>query len=308
MRLILEGIDGVGKSSIITEIERTHRVKSFHLGKPPKGVTPHQWSDYFRRHYDSYELLSRSHVSEQVYGSLIRGKSLIDEWQAWLLTMQLRVRGFRIAYVVRNKAAVDDAMGARTKEQLTDYDRWVLLNWEAMEQAYMRYLPSDITTLVHNHGELRHAVQQAAVIGTPILESSSVELRGIGSLDPKVLIVGDEFTLRRRAFAHAKPFDFGAASKLLFEALRDLPGVYITNSVFHDLGEIRSQFQLNAELRRFPTARVVALGNNADKRLRALGRTPNALVPHPQFWRRFRYADQGSYVNDLKQIVEFHHG
>ncbi len=306
MRLILEGIDGVGKSSILEGIEKTHRVRSIHLVKPPKGVTPHKWSDYFRENYDTYELLSRSHISERVYGDLIRGRSLIDDWQNWLLNLQLQVRGFRIAYIVRSLEQVEEQMMKRDKP--SDYDLWVLKNWSAMCAAYNKYLPAHLTSQVTNAGELSHAISSASVVGITPLETSYRDLRGIGSLVPRVIFVGDEFTLRRRSFAHAKPFDFGEASKLLFEALSPFPHIYLTNSFYNDLGEIRSQFQLTDELKRFAGAKIVALGAEACIRLKRIGFEPNQVIPHPQYWRRFRYKDRASYVADLTQVAEKYHG
>jgi len=306
MRLILEGIDGVGKSTILKRIEDSHRVKSVHLVKPPKGVTPHQWSDYFRKNYDEFELLSRSHVSERVYGELIRGKSLIDEWQNWLLNMQLRVRGFRIVFIERNFHTVKKQMAER--ESPSDYDKWVLENWDAMRRTYLESLPPDLTIFVDNDGELDDAVAKAVVAGTPINYTNPVELRGIGSLSPKVVLLGDEFTRRRWSVPHAKPFDFGEASKMVFRAVGHCPSVYITNTSYPDLGDIRSQFQLDSELRRFVGVPIIALGNEALMRLRRLGKEAVAVIPHPQYWRRFKYADQDSWVADLRGVVERYHG
>jgi hypothetical protein len=307
MRLILEGIDGVGKSSILEKIEKSHRVKSIHLVKPPKGVTPHKWSDYFREAYDNNELLSRSHISERVYGTLIRNRSLIDDWQNWLLNLQLEVRGFRIAYIVRSLSHVEEQIMKRGAAA-SDYDLWVVKNWFAMGQAYEKFLPRHLTHMIHNEGQLQQAVEQAVTVGVSPLWTNHTDLRGIGSLTPKVVLVGDEFTLRRRDFAHAKPFDFGEASKMLFEALNQLRHIYITNSRYDDLGDIRSQFQLRDELTRFAGAKIIALGADAAKRLKMLGFEPHQIMPHPQYWRRFKYADRGSYVNDLKQVAENFHG
>jgi hypothetical protein len=306
MRLILEGIDGVGKSSILEKIERSHRVKSAHLIKPPKGVTPHKWSDYFRENYDTAELLSRSHISERVYGNLIRGRSLIDDWQNWLLNLQLETRGFRIAYIVRDLALVEEQI-AKRGTTASDYDLWVIKNWFAMGQAYEKYLPKHLTTVVHNAGQLNDAVEKAVVVGVN-RETTSHDLRGIGSLTPKVIIVGDEFTLRRRDFPYAKPFDFGEASKMLYEALNQLSRIYICNSRYNDLGDIRSQFQLSEEMKYFAGAKIIALGNEAAKRLKMVGFEAHQVLPHPQYWRRFKYVDRGSYVAQLKQVAENFHG
>ena len=306
MRLILEGIDGVGKSSILAEIDRTHRIKTAHLGKPPKGVTAHQWSDYFRAHYDNFELLSRSHVSERVYGSLIRGKSLIDDWQNWLLNQQLRTRGFRIAFIERPFDIVKAQMAQRAEP--SDYDMWVLKNWDAMRRAYLEFLPPDLTLFIDNNRELTSAVKKAAVAGAVLNYTNPMELRGIGSLTPKVILLGDEFTRRRHAFAHAKPFDWGEASKMVFRAVGHLDHVYIGNTRYPDLGDIRSQFQLDAELRRFPGVPIVTLGTEALTRLHRAGKDPVATIPHPQYWRRFKYKDSDSWVADLRRIAEQHHG
>jgi len=308
MRLILEGIDGVGKSSILACIEKNMpRARSRHLVKPPKGITPHKFSDYFRQAYDGSDLLSRSHVSERVYGTLIRNRSLIDDWQNWLLNMQLEVRGFRIAYIVRDFALVEEQILKRGSEA-SDYDLWVIKNWHSMGMAYSKFLPSRLTTVIHNTNSIEHAAELAASVGIGPLQTSPGELRGIGSLRPKVILVGDEFTLRRREFPHAKAFDFGEASKMLFEALQHLERIYITNSFYHDLGDIRSQFQLRDELKRFVGAKIIALGAKAAERIKRIGFESDQIVPHPQYWRRFKYADRGSYINDLKQVAENFHG
>lgn len=299
MRLILEGVDGSGKSSILEAIAKTHRVTSTHLGKPPKSVTPLQWADYFRAAYDQFELISRCHVSEQVYGTLIRGRSLIDDWQAWHLEQQLRVRNFKIAYVTSAYAA----QRIRDRGAPSDYDLWVLDHMQDMEASYLRFLPRPLTAIIHNDGELQAAVNQAVVWGVPIMETTHVELKGIGSLTPKVVLVGDELTRRRWGFPYAKPFDFGAAARLLFEALRRVEDFYLTNSQFPDLGPIGSQFQLIRELKRFAGIRLIALGAEAATRCRRAGFEPHAIVPHPQYWRRFRYADQAAYVRDLQSVV-----
>lgn len=310
MRLILEGIDGAGKTTILETIERLQREKGIgcactvrHLDKPPKGVTPHQWSDYFREHYDQAHLLSRSHVSERVYGTLIRKKSLIDDWQNWLLTLQLQVRGFRIAYVT----APSDQMKARILsrgEKASDYDRWVVDHLEEMNRLYIESLPPHLVTLVLNQdGRLGAAIEQCLAISESPFETNYVELRGIGSLTPKFLLLGDELTRRRWDFPHAKPFDFGEAAKMVFRALGHRYDFYMTNTRFPDLGDIRSQFQLESELKRFPGVPIIALGNEALTRLRKIGKEAASVVPHPQYWRRFKYHDQEAWVEDLKQVA-----
>lgn len=305
MRLILEGIDGSGKSTILEEIrKRFPEVETDHLQKPPKGVTPHQWSDYFRAAYDKCGLLSRSHVSERVYGALIRKRSLIDAWQNWLLTLQLQVRGFRIAYIVVPPGQMQSRIVGRG-DKMSDYDRWVLDHMNEMHRLYMESLPPHLVTLVDNQdGNLEKAVQRCLEVGIHPNQTNPMELRGIGSLTPKFILVGDELTRRRWDFPHAKPFDFGEAAKMLHRALGHRYDFYLMNSRHPDLGDVRSQFQLDAELRRFAGVPIIALGNEALTRIRKVGKETVSVIPHPQYWRRFKYHDQDAWVADLQRMTE----
>lgn len=302
MKLILEGIDGAGKSSILKALNAKYGVEVKELGKPPKGVTPHQWSDVFREAYDTQRLMSRCHVSEIVYGTLIRGKSLIDPWQHWLLTMQLQIKGWRIAYIRADHEQLKRRVLSRGAEA-SDYDLWVVKHLDQMETVYDAALPTDLTTDVFNaDGHLGATVESCDAI----IQSQGCEnqlLLGIGSPSAKVVVVGDELTRRRWSFPHAKPFDFGEAAKMVHAALGHRHDIYLTNSKWPDLGEIRSQFQLDAELKCFPTARVITLGNEAMERCAAVGRNSVAIA-HPQYWRRFKYHSQEEWVSSLKEEVD----
>ena len=300
MRLILEGIDGAGKSSMIRLLrEKFPKATGIELGKPPKGVTPLQWADYFRHAYDANDILSRCHVSEQVYGTLIRGKSLIDPWQAWLLEMQLRALDFQLFYVVADHDQIRERILGR-KEEASDYDRWVCDHLHQMDEAYARFLPMDMTTIVDNSGELSRAVNTVMTRARP---KPTRHLRGIGYLRPRVFIVGEEFTNRRHSFPNARPFDFGEAAKMVYEALKDLPYIYVTNALYPDLGPVRSQFNLLEEYRE-QGGKVIAVGSIARDECKRAGIEITAYVAHPQYWRRFKYEDRGSWVRELRGIVE----
>ena len=48
---------------------------------------------------------------------------------------------------------------------------------------------------------------------------------------------------------------------------------------------------------------VIALGRTAEARCINIGIRPNAVLPHPQWWRRFRFAEQKVYSNLLRDAI-----
>lgn len=299
MRVILEGIDGAGKSSVL----RALGLQSSELTKPPKNVTPLQWADYFRKAYDDNDALSRCHVSEQVYGNLIRGKSLIDDWQAWLLEMQLRAMGTKIFYLWTPEHQIRARILSR-KEQASDYDLWVCDNFDKMEATYARFLPSDMTTMIANDGDLEVTVRDVQRrIGPKVRR-----FRGIGYLQPKVFIVGEEFTIKRHSVPCARPFDSGEASKMVWAALRGARDIYLTNALYPDLGPIWSQANLIAEYSCLAPRAVIALGSTAKEECSKAGIKVDAYLTHPQYWKRFRYPEKHAWETELGQIVEHYCG
>lgn len=146
MKILLEGIDGAGKSSLLKLLSPT----PFEFGKPPKDVTPDAWEQQFADGYRVHDVIGRSHFSELVYGKMIRGKSLID-WTADIrLCNILREEQFQVFYVFSGYTATRERIMAR--ENPSDYDLWVLDHYFEMDQLYRAVLHGVRYATVSNHG------------------------------------------------------------------------------------------------------------------------------------------------------------
>lgn len=81
--IILEGADGSGKSTVGNSIQRSSQLELIHAGGPLKD------SEEFRRRCELQlssfgKILDRiSPISELVYGSILRGHTLIPELEIW---------------------------------------------------------------------------------------------------------------------------------------------------------------------------------------------------------------------------------
>jgi hypothetical protein len=123
-------------------------------------------------------------------------------------------------------------------------------------------------------------------------------------LGQSIGIVGEEFTRKRWGVSFARPFDAGEAAKMVYAAVQGIPDIYLTNALFPDLGEIRSQAQLEYEYRVLAPKRVIALGTIAHDACKRAGIPVDAYLAHPQYWRRFKYSVRGEWSEELRRICE----
>ena len=119
------------------------------------------------------------------------------------------------------------------------------------------------------------------------------------TFNPRYIFIGDKRNERQKYLKYAQPFDFGPASKFLFEKLAEarirLDRVAIMNS---DSPELKRFIMQKWNIMELPA--VVTLGKNADKRLNKLN-IEHYVLPHPQYVNRFFHKDN-DFANQLKKI------
>lgn len=275
MLIILEGVDGAGKSTlataIIKEIEKLHpndTVKYLHSSQLKGSV----YEEYAERLADyspgtgNHVVIDRWHVGERIYGPLYRDSSGYDiasgsyEWielllaskgaRLWNVTQELEVLQERLAIrgedflEERHVSFVRDSFIALTKESCI-FSGSVSPNEESTG-LYARHIVTDAA-----YGEFRAASLRGYGISSYI---------GQTYVDPQTVLVVDNKA--KNIFFHPEN---SAEAKIFFSALRNdfLGQMAIVSSV--------SQDALKDLLSRLSMSGVITYSETVSSRLNLLG-------------------------------------
>lgn len=293
MLIVLEGVDGAGKTTLAEALGGRYVHHS-----QPKG---HPLEDYERElqyHLPEDELLvvDRLHWGEMVYGPLYRGESRLG-WPGFMhVEMLLQARG-----AVRVLVGGDPrTIRRRLEERGEDFLRLEHLEevMEGFEVAHsraferkVRVWPATPTDTADLAGWLRHqAVAEAR-------RAEGLPLRYLGAPDPHVLLVGDQRSdptgWCQVPFA---PLPGGCGAWLLGA----LPAAWVGRLGIINANECEDLRSLWVGVGR---PLVVALGNEAAARLGEAG-IACGKVPHPQYGRRFAPFNQDGYALALALASE----
>lgn len=308
--ILLEGADGSGKTTLANELAaRAGDSWILHQGPPPKGASIR---DIYERPFFDGEasgqivgstnyytpldpmtiICDRWYLGELVYGPLLRGRSRLSPLQQRHLEGVLTSLGAL-------QVIVDVSPEVRARRFADRGDE--LVSYEQAASAAARYLglrPQLMTTYVNGDGLVVHTARGLLTTATREAREAA-ELwplhRGgyVGPRRPELLLVGD----RRNGGdlpAPFAPYSNAGCSTYLWETLASFPSVGVVNAHETD--------QLGALVHALRDPRVVALGRQAAD---ALGRegVPHGTVPHPQWWKRFRYADQPEYAAAIRRAA-----
>lgn len=296
MLIVLEGVDGAGKSTLGDALERRisklhphDEVRRFHKGPP----TAHAINEYLRplAHYrpgqGRHWILDRWHLGEWVYPRLLNRSSTMD-WPVFhaieLFLTKLGASGvycrqFTDAYQSVYAQRGEDISRLSETEKLFDEVPTALpfmqYNWQSSVSAtvddiitsstYWEKRALDSGSLVTYTGAQRYA--RYLLVGDRRVDYDATHPTG-GSLDPAFLPLPS------------------TSGHFLFRALANTPlraqfGLVNANDV-DELDQLPSDLLA-------PEHSVVALGRNASKQLTKLD-IRHAVVPHPQYVRRFHYS------------------
>lgn len=308
--ILLEGADGSGKSTLAEAILQrwgTGSVRSWHAGPPKPGVSQrdHYERPFFQVGYgpdrDELVICDRWHTGELVYGPLLRGKSLLTKAQHHYLDDVLSSLGAVQVFIHLG----DDRV---RKARLSDRGD-VLVNLQqanAAADGYRRLRPK-LRTL-HLEGTASAKTLARVVLSAAQTETARanvfwpLHLGGYTGPTDQVdlLLVGDQ---RNGGDLPAPfpPFDDSGCSTwfrtVLSEHLHQT--MYgVTNA--NDRADVAALHKGLCAYRHEP--RVVALGRNASDTLTAAG-IKHGTVPHPQWWKRFRYHEQPEYAHLIRKAA-----
>jgi hypothetical protein len=284
MRIIVEGPDGAGKTTLVNALrQRLSCLRYHHEGPPPKEGS-------ILRHYGSLiatkddTIFDRAHFGELVYGPLLRGQSGLESRD--MVMMRRLTRGLGVISIL----CLPPWEVCRTNtETRSEY-----LSAQQRDSAYWRW-----TRLV---GEFTHVYDYTIADGLlPPLEClPSLNTGFIGSPEAKYVFVGE----RSNDPSPLTFFGYENSSGYLHEAITRAgfaeKDICFTNALLPDGSPnpnlTNPGFGYDAYV-------YIALGTVAAKAC-SKKRLAAYHVPHPQYWKRFHHHDMTAYVDMLKGAQE----
>ena len=319
MLILCEGVDGGGKSTLAKAIVETHRAEHVGDANPPttlrlaKGQpTPGldaleeyelalEQPDFLRLIHSNRDLvvMDRWHAGEIIYGELYRGGGRLTA--AGMLHVEMMLTALGAIKVLVQPSRSEEVVN-RLKVRGDDF-----LRMEHVDQVHSWY---------ESHGQLYRYIRASRLTPSTLIEfatSTSLDADPIGIRHwpgyvgdpaPHTLLVGDQRNdgpQARPGFIRAfTPCGAGNSSAYLLNALLiagAVSGVGMVNA--HESGvELKLINELPYQVN------VVALGSNASRAL-TVNQIDHEIVPHPQWWRRFRHGMIGQYADALKEAARW---
>lgn len=327
--IIVEGADGVGKTRLAKEIA-DHGFTYAHTG-PPEGPLLQSYLPLLSRQ-DGPTVVDRLHLSTYAYGNVFHNGHLMSEFEEWLFNGWLLARGvFVVACTVpwevaqQNLSRGPDDVDAQEYE--VEQSRRAI--WTAFDEAYQRtpiyVFRYDYTKRVPSgHDAAEEYAQSAIRSQCTNVPSFDVDMIG-NSARGRTLFVGDRPNgweqVYERSLRFADPQDFrrrvgklsqrglvfnSTSGRYLFHALRSsgltLNDYVIMNALQWDGLLLRDLVPDNRWW--FEARDIVAMGESAANELE-VAKLPYRRVPHPSWWKRFRYRELSRYARLLSGEEEW---
>jgi hypothetical protein len=311
--VILEGPDGVGKTTLVNAIEKRihqiaaadHQITVVHRGPP---VHEEMLEEYelplqgYRPMTRQHIICDRWHLGEQIYGPLLRGESKLDLPRTRHIEWFLESRGAVLVNLVATPEEINERrrLDVSGGDQLVDtsntthlLDRYFEATWfsgvETLEFSVREpVLPIELEKVV------RHAYQRE--METRHLNEYPTY---VGEIAPMYLLLGDVRNQNRdiRWTSAFVPLGGSSGHYLIGNLPEDVAmSCGIANSGEEDL--VSLYMNLHQPM-------VVALGREAQRRCQEV-EIPHGCAPHPQYARRFHHAYGVEYGRVIRRAAKFH--
>lgn len=312
MQILIEGADGVGKSTLCEALLKAMPgYKYVHFGIPDS----HPIDYWFKEGLGEIKggmVIDRLHLSEEAYGPVFREGSKLTEHQFWLLEGWLWARNTILVICSTSW----DNMKANQAKIKHDYHKEVQQH-KIVDNFQQLLFKTSLPLCIYDytvHNNVLPEVQKAfspltnETVGRTLVDLLSnrdkfvdFEDEGIGCVCPTVWLVGDQ----------PNPNYDAPVTNLFQPAFQSTSGEYLRKALNHVYGwdsmhisnarDVEGEvYDLDGKWRQLGQPQVVALGNNAAKALdKAM--VPYCKVPHPQWWRRF----QNSQVEEYGDAIKF---
>lgn len=278
MLIILEGSDKCGKTSLAEFLCRKFHADYVKFSAPIR--PPYEEYSSFLKNLDPHKnyVLDRFLYGEMIYGPMYRGKSGITLDDVWYLEMVMMSLGAVVIYCETNPQEIRRKF-VECKETFTKSEdvenllkSYRMLWTETLFNPHkFNYLKDPDYLEVFDH--VKTMQQHFQYHYSPLIGPD----RYIGSMNPKILFVGDE---KNPNLQENMVFD-SVSGRFLLRCLRKIGAIWysgIINSSDKRHGILRDQDLYD----QFGPAPVILLGEKARSRIKK-----GEVIPHPGYQRRF---------------------
>jgi hypothetical protein len=302
--IVIEGPDGSGKSTLAKALCAKYGYEYHHEG-PPK--TPDVLQQYagllFKGVFErgGKVVFDRLHLGENVYGPILRGKSLINDFEGLALLHRV-MSAYRVHCIIclPPYEVCRANWIARKKLELIENEDQFLATYE----TYARYAADLVThkTVRYTlYDYTKDAEPYGKVTPTPSIPTYA---NWIGSHLPKFLIAGE---VANHPWLDLPFMSLTGSSHYLNEALWDADyleeEMAFVNSVSLT-GEAVKTSKLRFTFYWPKSPLVISLGGVASE----IWIQANKRIPHPAYWKRFHANERTAYVEELRRFRELNIG
>lgn len=330
--IVLEGPDGVGKTTLANAIQKMTGWPIIHSG-PPERLAWEEWIG--KTLVDGPAIFDRLHLGSIAYAGVFRNMYDVTDHENWMVEGWLMSRGCILVYCDVPREVQDRNLSRGP----TDPDAQIYEAREkrdAVRRLYQDYFAGaldvkpNIEPVYYDYTKNNMAAMARWIIALASRQLDDDDRNLLPSVIaagsivmPRRIFIGDEpndltklrARARKRGLDEARAIRLGFAlnravhhntfaggsGRYLHLCLR-MAGIELKNTlIFNSLTwDGKNVLEVLDPGRLFPGAEIIALGNKAETRALKAGWWVDRKIPHPQYARRFFYKYQHEYAEMLR--------